>query len=978
MKNKPANLPGLLTLREACQALNVHPNTIRQWDKKGILRAVRFGARFDRRYQRDEIIKLLHNTQKTNNHEQTENEKIRLIESAGVFMMTLDTKGLVTLVNKKTCDVLGYKREEMLGKNYLSFVSKSSLKKVKKFLVKVFSVKTNGTGYFENEVQTKGGQARIIGFYYSVLKNKHGKKEEILLAGEDITHRKREEEETAAYLEDFTFLSNSAMRFAEITSKEVLDQFIADQIRYLAGESLVVICRGGENETWSTVSAKKSDLETIRKIIKKEPLISFNLKGIESKRIGMGKIEQFSDNLAKTDCQKIKKAFNIKSIYTLSFAPEDDLGQAVIMTLKDKNLSKPYLIESFVNQVSVALNRQKAEETLHKYTQELKTLVENAPDIISRYNRDLHLTYINPAVEKDTGKPARDYLEKTTEELGIPQEVAEQWEAAVSDVFQTGREKMIDSYLPTLSGEKKYHQSHLVPEFNQAGEVETVLAISRDTTERIKADEEQKMIEEALRLSNEKTRKILESIVEVYFVLDKHLRFKEVNHQAELFWDKSRSELVGQKITDLFPHIKKTEFYRQYNQALKTQKLARFESFSERKKIWLEVYLYPVARELDVYIHDIDKRKRAEEDLRDSEARFRSVTQSAHDAIVSTDRSGRIISWNRGAEAIFGFSEKEILGKSLTVLMPFEFRELHRKAFAKAVTRGSSEKFGRTLEMRGLKKDGSEFPLELSLSSWTLHDQIYFTGIVRDITERRELEKRKDEFISIASHELKTPVTTIKGFTQILQRKFAQSDEETVKLYLAKMDSQLNNLTELVSNLLDVSRIQAGKLELRLENFEIGKLIAETIEDTGLMYQTHKISFLSQAKHCVLADRNRIAQVLINLISNAVKYSPPPSQIEIGFKSDGEKVIVFVRDRGIGISKDYHQKIFEPFFQAKGLGSDLSAGLGLGLHICSGIIERHGGKIWVKSSPRRGSTFFFSLPETKNNIHEKRKKNLGY
>ncbi len=237
-----------------------------------------------------------------------------------------------------------------------------------------------------------------------------------------------------------------------------------------------------------------------------------------------------------------------------------------------------------------------------------------------------------------------------------------------------------------------------------------------------------------------------------------------------------------------------------------------------------------------------------------------------------------------------------------------------------------------------------------------------------EIEKRKELERQKDEFISIASHELKTPVTTIKSYTQILQAQL--KEQEKPSMYLSKMNSQVDRLTSLITDLLDVSKIQAGKLKLQKEEFNIEELVKDISDDIQYEENQHKIKINSNISNIsVLADRYRISQVLINLISNAIKYSPQAKKVVITLSSDNQNVTVKIKDFGIGISKSDQKKVFERFFQAKNDVRQSYSGLGLGLYISSEIIRQHQGSMWVESQKGKGTTFAFSL------IHSSKYKN---
>ncbi len=230
-----------------------------------------------------------------------------------------------------------------------------------------------------------------------------------------------------------------------------------------------------------------------------------------------------------------------------------------------------------------------------------------------------------------------------------------------------------------------------------------------------------------------------------------------------------------------------------------------------------------------------------------------------------------------------------------------------------------------------------------------------------EISRRKELERRKDEFISMASHELKTPVTSLKGFLDLLQRRLATQGDEQSLHYLARMDAQVQKLTRLIADLLDLSRMQAGQLVYREECFELDGLVREIVENIQGTTQTHRLLLDGETQARVFGDRDRIAQVLVNLLNNAIKYSPQADTVRVHMAKDHQQVIVSVQDFGIGIDKEHQHKIFERFYQATGPEEKTYPGLGIGLYISSQIVRRHGGRLWVESKKGEGSTFYFTL-----------------
>jgi len=225
--------------------------------------------------------------------------------------------------------------------------------------------------------------------------------------------------------------------------------------------------------------------------------------------------------------------------------------------------------------------------------------------------------------------------------------------------------------------------------------------------------------------------------------------------------------------------------------------------------------------------------------------------------------------------------------------------------------------------------------------------------------EIKALNEKKDEFIGLASHELKTPLTSITGYLQILER---QNIDETSKKFVSKTVHQVKKLSVLVSDLLDVSKIEAGKLQFNNDRVNIRSLVDDAIELIDHSYGNHPISLQADNNPCFVAgDAQRIEQVIINLLTNAIKYSPQGSNITVMLKCVDNEVTVGVKDSGYGIAKDHLTKIFSRFYRVENANPNIS-GLGIGLYLSAEIIERHNGKIWAESTLGEGSTFWFKLP----------------
>lgn len=336
-----------------------------------------------------------------------------------------------------------------------------------------------------------------------------------------------------------------------------------------------------------------------------------------------------------------------------------------------------------------------------------------------------------------------------------------------------------------------------------------------------------------------------------------------------------------------------------------------------------------------------------------------AIIESSDDAIISKSVDGFITSWNRGAQNLYGYTPSEIIGKPVSILMPpgkkndfpYIMKQLHE---GKKVERYHTQR---------ITKEGRIIDVSLTISP--IRDSnghiIGASKIARDITERMEYERRRDEFVSTISHELKTPLTSQRAFGELLEDMINENGDESYKIYIRKMNEQTGKLLNLVEDLLAISKLQGGRLKIENKPFDLNIVVVQAV-DLMRLTTKRKIEVIGKIDKKIKGDADRIGQVVTNLLSNAIKYSPASRKIVVKITDDKESAIVSVKDFGIGISPEYHDKIFESFFRVAGIDEKTYPGMGIGLHFCMEIIERHHGKLWLKSEKTKGSTFYFSLP----------------
>jgi len=313
-------------------------------------------------------------------------------------------------------------------------------------------------------------------------------------------------------------------------------------------------------------------------------------------------------------------------------------------------------------------------------------------------------------------------------------------------------------------------------------------------------------------------------------------------------------------------------------------------------------------------------------------------------------------------EKMLGYSQDEWLSTPnfwLKIVHPDDKRRASQEA-AHHFSHGT----GGVSRFRWLKKSGDAIWVEAH--TFVIKDSrgnpVGMRGVTMDITERVEMEERKNDFISMASHELKTPLTSIKAFNQILRAIEAKEGTSRTQTYLAKMDKQIDKLTYLISDLLDVSKIQQGRLDYYMEEIDVAELIGDIVANLQQTSPTHNLIIKGKVKNKIWGDYDRLGQVFINLISNAIKYSPDSQDVLILLNESSDSVTISVRDYGVGIEKKHLPKIFDRFYRITSDSKIKYPGLGIGLFIVNEIVSRHGGKIKVDSSLSRGSTFTVNLP----------------
>lgn len=364
--------------------------------------------------------------------------------------------------------------------------------------------------------------------------------------------------------------------------------------------------------------------------------------------------------------------------------------------------------------------------------------------------------------------------------------------------------------------------------------------------------------------------------------------------------------------------------------------------------------------------YDITSRVNAELALQKSVAQLQAILDNIVDSIITIDQHGIITSANRATLKIFGYKTEELLGNNVKMLMPNPYRDNHDSYLRNYQKTKIRRIIGIGREVEGQKKDGTQFPMELVVSEVKHQGEPIYVGMVRDITERKKVEQIKGEFVSTVSHELRTPLTAISAALGLIIGNTNNAlTTQQVDEMITIAHSNSKRLATLIDDLLDIEKITAGKLHFDLKSYSLTGLIKQALETNHSYGIEHNITLKltdAQADVLVWVDWHRLMQVLSNLISNAVKYSPEGDTVKISITTSKESVRVTVIDNGPGVPKDFHSRIFEKFSQADSSDTRKVGGTGLGLAISKELIELMDGTIGFHSIEKEGASFFFDLP----------------
>lgn len=446
-------------------------------------------------------------------------------------------------------------------------------------------------------------------------------------------------------------------------------------------------------------------------------------------------------------------------------------------------------------------------------------------------------------------------------------------------------------------------------------------------------------------------------------------------------WGKGK-EIIGKKYFEALPELAEQGYREIFAQVYKTgvpfNAIETPVRILQKEVFTLKYYnflLYPqrnVNNEIDgigIIATEVTVQAEFNNKIKESEKNFRQLADLMPEKVSNANAQGNVTYYNQKWLDYTGKSLVELKESGWEKIIDPDELDNNNKLWQQALETGTSL----VSEERLLNKEGV-YRWHLSRVSPVKDEDGKITkwiGITTDIHDQKLKEEKKDEFISIASHEMKTPLTTAKAYMQMLELSLDKTDENAL-FYAEKASQSINRLNELISELLDVSKIHLGKLNYNITSFDFNDMIENTVEYIQLTSPIQTIIKSGKVVGEVVGDKERLSQVVINLLTNAVKYSPNSGTIRINISQENESIKVSIKDSGMGIPKESLNKIFEKYYRIETKSGHIQ-GLGIGLYISYEIIQRHHGKIWVESEEGKGSTFYFKIPINKNELNNKLK-----
>jgi PAS domain S-box-containing protein len=890
--------------------------------------------------------------------ERTERERRRfetLFEAANDGIYVRDLDGRIKFANSKFLEIHGVRLEEVIGRRSTELLSLPRPERQRiSWMIRQAALRGEPPPPLEAPFRRPDGSPGWLHVNIAFIKEGHQIKE-VLGISRDITERKRNELLTTSQNRVLELLASGAPLSA------ILETICRSVEELAPGVLCSILLLEGDRLRHGAAPSLPHDYNQKVDGLKIGPTVgSCGTAAYLKKPVIVS--DTFTDPLW-ADYREIAQQYGLRACWaTPILSQQGEVLGTFAMYYREVRSPSAYelqLIERTAHLASLAIERAQTQAQLRASEQRCRSLFESVPIGLYRSTPEGRIVDANDALVQMLGYPSREkLLETPAQALFCDPADRQRWQAEMDA-------KGVVSYFVT---QLKRYDGTPIWVVDRARAVRdpqgTILYYDGSLVDIT----EQRRSEEALRASEARYRALVESSPDgIGIHQDGRVVF--INPAgARLLGAQGPDELVGKSVMDLLHPDYREVVRERIQRSLATGQPAPplMEKFIrlDGTVIDVEVTAVPIMWEgrpaMQVVFRDITERKRMEEELKASEERYRDLFENANDGIYILDRAGRIVSFNRKAEELTGYTFEEVRGQPYTLLVSSgPERKKARRAFLKNM-RGQPDK----TELTIIRKDGREVILELSTRPiWQGGQIVGIQGIARDITERKELERLKSDFISTVSHELRTPLTSIKGYVDLVLAGDVGPLTPEQKEFLTIVSQNTTRLTELINDLLEIERLESGRIEFEFAELDLAEVLENVARSLHVNAEQKGLEFLTEIPSGlkVRGDRERLAQVFLNLLSNAIKYTPAGT-VELRAHQEDDAVVVEVRDTGIGLSESDLQKLFQKFFRSDNPYVRKVGGTGLGLSIAKAIVERHGGTITVTSQLGQGSTFTVRLP----------------